>query len=491
MVLAWALAVEASGYARAQTPPQQAGEQAAAGKLEESWVRSQLRVFRGYPHLDKTYRLLEAEKTEDARQELETYLSINPGDHEAQVLSLSILYQLKRYGEVIDRADRMLAKQPGAASVLIYRGLSRLALKQFEAGVADLAAVTSGQTGSKEDVVFALGMITDVAIARQDYQTAQQALDRLADQPKDFGYYIRRGLIAAGEQRHGDADTAYRQALAAAAEPKQRLLALREIAENAKKLKDEEAARRAYGMALELSPNDPALMRELANLDYAREDYEGAIGWIRKVIKVKPTFADREFLANLLYQTGNYSAAIEEYNRLLPECPDDAARGRVYLAIGYAHRALHQDREAAEAFRAAARISSDLAVALALSQALEASGDIQAAIDVRSLRSRGRSARVGSRRDWARFMASSATTNGRSPTSMQPCVTRLSRKRSAGRSRRPGAMPLRPRATPIRRSLPSAVPPASNPMCRRCWRSHRRSKTGDRCGRQRKPFRPR
>jgi len=362
----------------AQPTDPKAAAATAGSPQENNWLTGQVRAYRAYPHLDKAYRLLDAGKPAEAQREFETYLRLNPRDENAQVAYLAVLYRLDRHPELIDRANGMLTEQPDWPLARIYRALALRAEGKLDAAATDLSE--AGKSGSPEDREFALGLMVDVSIARQDYGAARAAFDRLEPAPKDYRYNLRQGLLLDAEQRPAEAVAPLRLALATAASPEERLTALRAQAENAKRRKDLEAARRILMQALQASPGDVPLMRELAVVAYGRRNNAEAIEWTQKVVQASPGPADREFLANLLFEDRRYREAIAEYERLLPQLQSDADRRRVLMAIGYSRQAIGDNRAAAEAFRSAARTEGGSAAVLAEAEALIADGDTAGAI---------------------------------------------------------------------------------------------------------------
>src|SRR5947207_11498893 len=67
----------------------------AAG--EESWLQRQIVRFRGYPHLDRAYRLMKQGKAQDATDELASYLRRDPYDVAARKIYLTWLSDRGRY----------------------------------------------------------------------------------------------------------------------------------------------------------------------------------------------------------------------------------------------------------------------------------------------------------------------------------------------------------------------------------------------------------
>lgn len=374
------LVLPVSAIAQAPSLLPQADQAIGVERSEENWLSSQVRMFRSYPHLDLAYRLLDAGKPQEALNELESYLRLNPRDPEARIAHLFVLYRLHRHQQVVDEATIMVAERPNWSLPRIYRALAFRALGRSDAAVADLSEAASGKGESEKDTQAALGVMVDFALAAQDYRMARTAFERLSKSPQDFRFHIRRGLIAEGEGRLGDAKASFQQALAKASDADEQLAALKAIAENARKRKDYDMSRQTLLRALEIAPNDVQLMRNLASLAYTQNDRAAAEMWTRRVLQTRPEPVDREFLANVLFEDGRYNDALTEYERSLSEIKDNEARFRVYRAIGYTRQAKGEPLEAADAFRAALQIRADPTITLALAESMRAAGDTPGAI---------------------------------------------------------------------------------------------------------------
>src|SRR5438876_7368776 len=91
---------------------------------EESWLQRQIRRFRGYPHLDRAYRLMKEGKAQEATDELASYLRRDPHDVAARQTYLVLLYEQGRYAETACEATSLFKDESQNASVLVYRALA-------------------------------------------------------------------------------------------------------------------------------------------------------------------------------------------------------------------------------------------------------------------------------------------------------------------------------------------------------------------------------
>jgi tetratricopeptide (TPR) repeat protein len=378
MVLCWggtALGQEAKGEPGVAASPYLNELQV---KREENWLRREIRKFRAYHHLDRAYKLMEAERLQEARIELEKYLKIDPQDLKARFSYLLVLYKLKNYQETIRQADAILGKAPKFVPALIYRGLARQSLGMAEEARQDFQAAAGIPGIQAEDRVFALNMALDVAISLKNFAAAQKALDELAKEKRDFNFYFRQGLTLEALGRLPEAEAAYQQALQAAA-PLDRVRAARALGEVAKKRQNWDAAQQHFLTALAAEPRNPELLRALGELDYARKDYAASARWLRELLAVKPEARDREFLVNVLEAGQDYRGVIEEVQKLLPQAQDPEERRRFYRSLGFAYSKLGDHGRAAQAFQEAASIKEELASLEALVHSLEQAGRLEEA----------------------------------------------------------------------------------------------------------------
>ena len=341
---------------------------------EQSWLSGEIRKFRGFPHLDKAYRLMEGGRWSEAREELQNYLAIDPTDLRGRYTYLLVLFRLQDYAETISQADRILKERPTFVPGYLYRGLSREALGQRDAALEDFQKAAALPEIQPEDRLFALKTVADLAIRQKQYQTAQSALDRLMGISKDFSLFFRLGLVQEGQGRLKEAEQDYRQALEAAATPADRLKAFLALGEVAKKGRDWQAARQAFLAALELQQQDPGILRSLAEIAYTSQDYGESAKWLRRLLAIQPSPKDEEFLVNVLEAQKDYRAMKEELLRLLAQEKEPAERYRLYLALGHAYTKAGDYPRAVQAFQEAVKINAEVPGLEALAHALGKAG---------------------------------------------------------------------------------------------------------------------
>ena len=349
---------------------------------QEGWLSRNLREFRTFPHMDQAYKLMKAGKLEEARGELEHYLSIDPEDLGARYTYLVLLSKLKDYSEVMRQANLILAKKPGFAPALIYRGLARQKAGQLRGALEDFQAVVDSAGVQKEDKQFALQMAADLALREKDYASALAALEKIDSGSQGYGFYLTQGYALVGLDRLPEAVTAFNRAATAAQNPEDRRKAYLALGEAAKKTHDFTLARQAFQSALEQDPQNPEVMRELGQIAYAQKDFTAASSWLSRAQKISPDAKDQEFLINVWEAGKDYSAATQEIIKRLEETANPQERYNLYIKLGHIYNKWGRPTQAIGAFREALKLRKDLPTLSLLANTLEKTGRLGQAFTV-------------------------------------------------------------------------------------------------------------
>ena len=339
-----------------------------------NWLKRELRRFRSYARMDRVHRLMEAGQFPAARKELENHLGTDPQDSEARYTYLLLLFKMKDYGETIHQADLILKKHPQFVPALLYRGLAHQALAHPDEAQADFQAAATQADTTPLDRRFALNMLVDLALQQKNYALALNQVEILEKSEKDFKSTYRRGLALEGLGRLEEAEPAYRLALDQARSAAERVMAYRALGELASKKRNWTAASRAFQAALDLEPDNPEVLRTLAEAAYAQKDYKASAKFIQRSLALRPSSQDREFLINVLGFLRDYQEATDQLIHLLDEAKNPEERYRIYSALGNTYSKWGKFREAAGAFQEAARLKEDAATLEALAQAREREG---------------------------------------------------------------------------------------------------------------------
>lgn len=347
----------------------------------ENWFQKELRKFLGYPHLDRAYRLIRAEKYQEAQAELRQYLDHYPKDRKARHSLMVLLYETKDYPGTIAEANAILEDQPNEGRALFYRGLSEQALGRKEPAGADLLKAAEQSTLDKSQRRYALSLAADLAAQGKHYGQALQALTRLAEIRDDYDVRMRMAQVLEAQSQTAEAADQALRAFELAKTPEQKSAALRARAEAARKSGDFGVAKSALAAGLEFEPDDPALLRSLAYTAYAAKDLPEAADWAQRLVAKRPTNADRKFLGQILFQLGRYRSAAEQLAAVTPQGLDAASRFEVLATLGYAYQKLGENRKAAASFEQALSIKRDPALLQALALSQERAGRYDEAIE--------------------------------------------------------------------------------------------------------------
>jgi adsorption protein A len=349
---------------------------------QEGWLQRHLRTFRTYPHLDRANKLMAAGRLQEARQELEKSLAIDPQDLQARYTYLIVLTKLGDYPAVEQQADLILEQKPDFAPARLYRGLARQKAGQILPAREDFRAVAANPQAAAADRRFATRMAASLALEQQDYAGALAALDALDPGSQDFASQLSRGFALEGLGRLPEAAEAFRQAQAAASSPAEKRQAWLALAENARKRDDLPAAQRAYEEALAITPKDAAIMRELARLANVRKDYAGAAAWLQRAQQTSPEAGDQEFLVNVLAAKKDYQPAIAALQQQLLETTDPQERYQLLVKMGHLYLEWGKPAQAVGAFREALRLKPDAATRRLLGFTLEKMGELSEAYQI-------------------------------------------------------------------------------------------------------------
>ncbi len=124
-------------------------------------------------------------------------------------------------------------------------------------------------------------------------------------------------------------------------------------------LKDYKTALSHFGKALDISPGNPYILYDQADLLIKMGKTDNAIGSLQESIRNKPDHIDARLnLGNLLMQKGEIGMAIEQYNAILRI---DPRKAKAYNNLGNAYLQKADPARAAEFFRKALELQPDFA----------------------------------------------------------------------------------------------------------------------------------
>lgn len=340
----------------------------------QGWLATEVQRFRSYPHLDRAYRLMRRGDSEEARKELEIFLTIVPADENARLGYVDLLYRTGDYAETVRQAGLCLERRPGSPKAHLYRGLALLALRQEERAGEDFETVAALPGAGPADRTFAVNMVADLAIRQGRYSHALETLASMPASGRDARFFFRRGMCLEAMERLDEAEGAFRRSLDLTVDPSERLPSYLALGEIAKKRRDWEAAQGATTAALRLAPGDVGLMRALAELAHRLGDDAEAMDWMRRIPGATWSQKDRELVAHLLFREREYADAALELEKLLRELTSRADRRRVLMMLGNVYAEWGRGEKAAEAYRSALGYGATPQAYLALAHTLDKLG---------------------------------------------------------------------------------------------------------------------
>jgi adsorption protein A len=318
---------------------------------EESWLQRQIRRFRGYPHLDRAYRLMKEGKAQEATDELASYLRRDPYDVAARQTYLILLYQQGRYAETACEATSLLKDESSwSDSALVYRALAEQSLGQTARALMDFRDAAANVSAPRAERVFAANSEIDLLIRNGNFAEAQKALEGIAREADDFAFYYRKGIVADALGHDVDAQSAYQAAINKAIKDSDRATALAAAGQVAMRRSRWTEASGLLRAAHEIEPHNIDLIRALVAVDRHLGKYDEAVKLIRAVlaVAVAPSRRDREVLAELSVSRKEWVRAAEQYTALLEEPGGVEDRYRLTMTLARIYRELgrHLDAEA-------------------------------------------------------------------------------------------------------------------------------------------------
>src|SRR5437879_3411431 len=287
---------------------------------EDSWLQRQVRRFSGYPHLDRAYRLMKEGKAQEATGELASYLRRDPYDVAARQTYLILLYQQGRYAEAACEATSLLKDESSwSGSTLVYRALAEQSLGQTARALRDFRDAAANVSAPRAERVFAANSEIELLIRDGNFAEAQKAVEGIAREAADFGFYYRKGIVADALGHNVDAQSAYQAAINKAIKDSDRATALAAAGQVAMRRSRWTEASGLLRAAHEIEPQNLDFRRALAEVDRHLGKYDEAAKLIRAVLAVAPSTHDREVLAELLVSRKEWALAAEQYTELLTE----------------------------------------------------------------------------------------------------------------------------------------------------------------------------
>ena len=173
---------------------------AAAENTSAGWIGGEILRMRAYPRLHRAHQAIIKQDYPKAAAALREYLALRPGDLDARLLYLDVLYRLKDKEALSVQTARVLARYPSNSKAIVYR--QRLASESATATVE--AAPEPPVTVAEIDVKASKAMVRKPAPrhrfeVRQANPAVARSVNKLAQVPAGVA-------DEPGEARQPDAD---------------------------------------------------------------------------------------------------------------------------------------------------------------------------------------------------------------------------------------------------------------------------------------------
>lgn len=305
---------------------------------KEGWWERQFRQFHSYGHLDRAYRAARDGQLQEARYQFEQYLTVMPDDREAKQAYVNVLGQLEDYPAVLRSADELLAQDSALDAMRLQRAVARQHLGQVDGAIDDYLRVGQSTMMTESDRQFALNMAAHLASEINSNDVALTALDALAGASEpSYEVQLRRGHLLHKLARPPQAEAAYRSAVDLAASELQRLEALRALGTTLAEQQRWDDAERVLLLAYDLDPHHLDTLSGLAEIAWARRDYDKTRRWATARLEVSFDHRAQELLATALSETGDYEAAVTALLPLANAATNEVTRERFALMLARAH----------------------------------------------------------------------------------------------------------------------------------------------------------
>ncbi|MCW5893353.1 MAG: tetratricopeptide repeat protein [bacterium] len=315
-----------------------------ADREGESFVARQLREAKTYPYLDRGNRLLAQGRREEARAELAAYLERDPADVKVRYEYGVLLASLGDAAGAARAMTRVLAQQPGFAPALLYRANARQRLGEQAGALADFRAAARHRGLTPADRTAALDAAANVAVALGRRDVALQVLGDLRDAPADPARDLMSAQLLAEAGRGDEAMAILSRLAAGTATPAQKREALQRLSVLATTSGKLAEARAAGEQALALGPDDPALLRQLAEIARRQGDDAAALAYLQRSARLEPSPDTTRAEVYAAERAGDDARAAELLRGLIAADPvgsPAAVRDRASLAVVEARRGRH------------------------------------------------------------------------------------------------------------------------------------------------------
>ncbi|KJU83140.1 hypothetical protein MBAV_004664 [Candidatus Magnetobacterium bavaricum] len=331
---------------------------------KKSDILKNLDDFRVFPHIDRAYKLMKSDKLQEAKTEIETALKKNPDNIKLILVYIDILYRLKLYKELISYADKAISLYPGLIPVILHRAEAQKELDNYEMALDDFRNVMNQENILKNDRIFAIKSAIHIIMRLKRYDDALALINKLKDIDKSFDTVYKEANILFEIGRYAEAESAFTYALSKADNDTDKKLVLKHLHIVLIKQGKVEQAFKMLTEALKYNPNDTTILKALVDITYEQKQYNESLKWMQKVVAVEDNDQNREFLASIKEQSGDYDGAIKELEGVLVRTKDTSSRYSTLTHLASLCEKVGKKELATKYYENAARLINDPAVIL-------------------------------------------------------------------------------------------------------------------------------
>ncbi len=287
--------------------------QLAAGEMQQA-ISSFGRLVAEQPssvpaHLRLAHAQLRNKEYTAATRTLRRALEIDPRSLQAQVALAEVALADQRPDDALRLARELQKQRPKLAMAHLLEADVHASRRQWAPTIAALQAALLRQPLTST----AMRLHGSLSLAGRKAEAERMAVDWLRNQPKDAQFIFHLGSMAMDSGRYAEAETHYRQVLTLRPDD---ATALNNVAWVMTR-QDKPGAIPFAEQALQLLPEQAALMDTLATALAAEGQMAPAIDWQRKALaKAGNNASYRLRLAKLLVRNGNTAEARTELGKL-------------------------------------------------------------------------------------------------------------------------------------------------------------------------------
>lgn len=343
---------------------------------ERGWLEEERIKIKVFPFKDKAYEHIRNGDDEKAAVEFGKVLEIDPLDIGSRLDYAQVLFNLGRYKQAAEQAQKVLQKQPANPNGLMLAVTSLQKLDRNSEALQLLLTKLDNNELSSTDATSAFSSAVNLLLAEKRYK---ELLNRLQGNTYSFPevqHAYVSGIALKGSGKHLEARKAFTKALSATGDDAlsvpNRLVVLSDLADIHLESDELAQAKKLLLEAYMLDPERTSVSYRLATIAYEEKRYKHALQWIDISIQKKSGTPQLLLKAFILEKSGKGTQALQMLTELEKRNTDPAIKAQILQQIGHTAVALKKYPVAIQSFSQAAELtpSSELLLSLATAQAL-------------------------------------------------------------------------------------------------------------------------